>query len=418
MKYRNNFSLLLFICTILCAFVSFPAACLCLFSSIFCSPFFQKLFKRTLKKWVTHALPAVFFILAAFCIIFQEQQTKESQDVPDIFTENIQSETVISESAENVETQSKQGFYIAYFDVGQGDSALIVCDGHAMLVDAGLNDQGSLLKNYLKQCGIKQLDYLVLTHFDADHIGAADVIIDNYSIDTLIMPDAEKDTETYRDVIAAMKYAALQPTYPAVGDKYTLGSASFRIVAPNSYDYGDNANNYSVGFIITYGNTRFFFAGDAEKEAEDDMMANGLPLNADVYKVSHHGSSTCSGSSFLDAINPSYAVISCGKNNSYGHPHEEVIKELESRDITIFRTDKQGTVYASSDGENITFSTDSIAGADYTGTYSLNPEAIKNYTFPSLPTKKVKDYMETMASEDTYNKISDIISGCMNSLLE
>lgn len=244
---------------------------------------------------------------------------------------------------------------VHYLDVGQGDAALIQCDGKSMLIDAGDNSKGTEVRSYLMKQNVETLDLVIGTHGDADHIGGLDVILYNFDCKTVIMPDRKRDTKTYRDVIDTMEHKNYSLTSPKVGDTYSLGEATVEIVAPCGDDYGSNENDYSVGVMITYGESKFLFTGDAEENAEQDMLQTGIDLDCDVYKVSHHGSSNASTSDFLDAILPEYAVISCGEGNDYGHPHAEVLNELRSRGVKVFRTDEQGTVVAVSDGKNITF---------------------------------------------------------------
>ena len=256
-------------------------------------------------------------------------------------------------------TQLKAGSELSvhYMDVGQGDATLIVCDGRYMLIDAGENDKGTAVQLYLMKQGVEELDYLVLTHPDADHIGGADVVITKFDCDRILMPEFAKDSKTYRDVQEAMKYKNLRATAPQVGATYRLGSATFTIVAPNKADYGDQTNNYSVGLLLQYGQNRFLFTGDAETEAEQDMLDNGISIQADVYKAGHHGSSTSSSLDLLKAVQPTYAVISCGVDNSYGHPHAETLNHFRQLGIQVFRTDEQGTIIATSDGKNIIWNT-------------------------------------------------------------
>lgn len=262
---------------------------------------------------------------------------------------------------------------VHFLDVGQGDATLIVCDGEAMLIDAGENDKGTLVQNHLIAVGIDSLRYMIGTHPDSDHIGGMDVVLYKFDCDTVIMPEFSRDTSAYRDVIDTMKQKGYTNTVPVVGDTYTLGSATFTILAPVR-DYEDSNNN-SVAILLTYGNTRFLFTGDAEKEAEKDILASGLPLQADVYKAGHHGSSTSSSEEFLRAVNPTYSVISCAENNDYGHPHAEVLNNFRAMGIQVFRTDEQGSIIATSDGETITWScspTDSWlsgSGAHVAGDY-------------------------------------------------
>lgn len=246
------------------------------------------------------------------------------------------------------------GLEIHYLDVGQGDSTLILCDGHAMLIDAGDNDRGTAVQSYLESQGVTTLDYVIGTHPDADHIGGLDVVLYKFDCQMVMMPDFEKDTRTYDDVVQTMKQKRYKNTLPEVGTVYELGSAVFTIVAPNG-EYGDNANDYSVGILLQHGKNRFLFTGDAEEASEADMLENGIDLEADVFKASHHGSRTANTEEFLQTVDPDYVVISCGQDNSYGHPHAEVMSRLRAMGISVFRTDEQGTIVAYSDGTEITF---------------------------------------------------------------
>lgn len=242
---------------------------------------------------------------------------------------------------------------VHYLDIGQGDCTLLVCDGHAMLIDAGDNDRGTQVQSYLESQNISTLDYVIGTHPDSDHIGGLDVIIYKFDCSMVMMPTYTKDTRTYDDVIQAMKSKNYSLTYPEVGKTYTLGAAAFTIVAPN--DTYNDANNNSIGILVTHGSNRFLLTGDAEEEAEQDMLNNGMDLKADVFKAAHHGSNTANTEAFLAKVDPTYVVISCGQDNSYGHPHAEVLNTLRAMGIQVFRTDEQGTVVATSDGSSITF---------------------------------------------------------------
>lgn len=266
---------------------------------------------------------------------------------------------------------------VHYIDVGQGDATLIKCGSHAMLIDGGNNNKGTTVQLYLKKQGVESLDYVIGTHPDADHIGGLDVIVYKYNCEKVIMPDYEKDTRTYQELVDVIHDKNMKITYPVVGEQYALGEAKFTIIAPNSNSYGGNANDYSVAILLEYGKNRFLFTGDAEEASEAEMLTNGIDISADVYKVAHHGSRSASTQEFLNAVHPKYAVISCGEGNSYGHPHAEVLNRLRSMGVEVFRTDEQGSIIASSDGENITWNcsaTDSWQSGEQTESDRENSE--------------------------------------------
>lgn len=248
---------------------------------------------------------------------------------------------------------------IHFIDVGQADSILIQIGDNACLIDAGNNEDSELVSSYLDEAGVKKLDYIIGTHPHEDHIGGLDVVIDNFQIDKVILPEYTLTTKTFLDVLDAIENKGLKITKPMVGDEYKLGDASFTIIAPVKSDYGDNANNYSVGIKLVYGKTSFVTVGDAEIIAEKDMLGTGIDLTADLFKASHHGSHTSNSEEFLNAIDPTFAVISVGEGNSYGHPNSNVVTTLLEDDVQIYRTDKQGTIVVSSDGVNLSFKTKS-----------------------------------------------------------
>ncbi|MDE6220145.1 MAG: MBL fold metallo-hydrolase [Lachnospiraceae bacterium] len=242
---------------------------------------------------------------------------------------------------------------VHFIDVGQGDCTLITCDGHSMLIDAGDYSKGTAIQNYLQKQNVKKLDYLILTHPDSDHIGGAPVIITKFEIDKVFVSNFEKDNKTYQKLIQALDNKRLKYTTPNVGAQYSLGTANITILAPNG-KYG-NPNDASIALMIQNGENKFLFTGDAGEDAEQDILDNGIELSADVYKAGHHGSRTSTSQKFFEAVNPSYAVISCGEDNSYGHPHAETLNTFRMNGVNVYRTDEDGTIIATSDGKKITF---------------------------------------------------------------
>lgn len=245
---------------------------------------------------------------------------------------------------------------VHYIDVGQADCELLLSEGSAMLIDAGNNADGDMVVDYLKSQGVTRLDYVVGTHPHEDHIGGLDDVINNFEVGTVIMPEAETNTKTFEDVLDAIDAKNLTITTPVPGDNYDFGGVQFTILAPNGDSYS-SLNDYSVVIRLVNGQDSFLFTGDAETASEKEMLQNGLPLQSTVLKVGHHGSSTSSSEDFLNAVNPSYGIISCETGNDYGHPHQETLDRLQAHNISYFRTDTQGTIIASSDGNGVTFNT-------------------------------------------------------------
>lgn len=245
---------------------------------------------------------------------------------------------------------------VSYIDVGQGDATLIQKGSFHMLIDAGKNEKGTTVVDYLKNAGVTDLDIVVGTHPDSDHIGGLDDVLEQIPVETVYLPEATKETKTYREVEEALRQLNQQAQMPQIGKEYVYDeNVMIRFLGPQKEYAGANDNSLVVQ--LAYGRNRFLFMGDAEEEAEKDILDKQYDLECDVLKVGHHGSHTATSDDFLQAADPAYAVISCGKDNSYGHPHAEVVAKLEEDDVQIYRTDTMGTVQAVSDGENVRMST-------------------------------------------------------------
>jgi competence protein ComEC len=243
---------------------------------------------------------------------------------------------------------------VSYIDVGQADSILIQQGDHAMLIDAGNNADGQTVKNYITNQGVSVLDYAICTHPHEDHIGAMDYIVNSFKIGKIYLPEAMATTQTYKDLLTAVVNKGMQFTSPVPGSSFKLGDATCTILGPINWSQ-DDLNTSSIVLKVVYGNNSFLFTGDAQVSNEQDMINAGYDLSADVLKVGHHGSNTSTSQAFLDAVKPSYAVISVGAGNDYGHPTEAVLNRINSNGIKLFRTDLNGTIVATSDGSNITF---------------------------------------------------------------
>lgn len=246
---------------------------------------------------------------------------------------------------------------VHYIDVGQGDSILIEQGDMTMLIDAGEKNKGTVVTRYLDSLNIDDIDYLIGTHPHSDHIGGMATVINSISVKNAIIPNKEHDTKTYEAFIDALIDKNVNTIPAAPGETYSLGEAKFTVLGPVKSNYKD-LNDWSVVIKLTYGNKSFMFTGDAEKLAESDIISKGYDLSADVLKIGHHGSTTSTSTAFLNKVSPTYAVISCAVENSYGHPHDETIDLLNSKNITLYGTYKNGTVIAICDGNTITFETE------------------------------------------------------------
>ncbi len=243
---------------------------------------------------------------------------------------------------------------VHFINVGQGDCSLIISDGQTALIDAGEAEYGDKVVSYLNSQGIKKLDYVIVTHPHSDHMGGIATVLESFDVGKVIVPKVSDEmtptTKTYKVFLQTVQNEGLKLTQAKVGDVYNLGEASFELLAPNS-DYKD-LNNYSIVSLLTYGENKFLFMGDAESKSEKEMLEKNLLTKVDVLKVGHHGSSTSSKKKFLEVVSPDYAVILCG-DNSYNHPHEDTVDNLLEYTDNIYRTDQQGTVVFTSDGKKL-----------------------------------------------------------------
>lgn len=235
-----------------------------------------------------------------------------------------------------------------YLDIGQGDSIFVeLPNSECMLIDAGISNKGEYIEDYIINTGYNKIDYLIATHPHADHIGSMDYIVSNMDIGSIYMPNVVSTTKTYERLLESIREKGLKVRSAKAGmsiiDENDL---SVDILGPVDIDE-DELNNCSIIIKITYENDSYLFVGDAEKEELRTVTAD---MSADVLKVGHHGSRTSATEKFLEEVNPMYAIISCGTDNDYGHPHKETINLLEDFNVEYYRTDLHGTITVTSDG--------------------------------------------------------------------
>ena len=254
--------------------------------------------------------------------------------------------------------------YFHFIDVGQGDAVLITTNDGNMLIDSGDlgSDSRKALTDYLSAQGITGFKYAVFTHTDADHIGSADYIVNNYDVENIIMPDYTATTQVYKRLIAAIENKNVnliligedKEVCEQSGYMFSLGSMINTVMAPTK-DF-DDANEVSVVVKSSFGEIDVLFTGDAERESEAAMLEKYKKgeLDCEILKVGHHGSSSSTTADFLAAVSPEIAVISCGEGNKYGHPHNATVNRLEKSDVTIYRTDISGNIVIKTDGKTYT----------------------------------------------------------------
>lgn len=246
---------------------------------------------------------------------------------------------------------------IHYLDVGQGDAAIVLCDGEAMMIDGGESKYSQFIFAYLrKTLNLEYIDVMVASHPHADHVGGLSAALNACQVGVLYTPEADYPSKTWDSVL---KYANAQGTpviIPMPGDEFELGGATVEVLGP--LWYSNNTNDLSLIMRITYGDVSFLFTGDAEWDEEHDLVEAGIDISADVLKVCHHGSSTSSSYVFLREVSPEYAVISVGEDNQYGHPTIETLSRLTDVGAVIYRTDERGTIICTTDGTTVTFQTE------------------------------------------------------------
>ena len=232
-----------------------------------------------------------------------------------------------------------------FIDTGQSDCILIESDGEFMLIDGGDRDDDATVKAYLEQAGVKELKYVVATHFHADHLGALDTVVRDFNVASVFVPNGDADTAVYRDFINSCIERNLRPSVPLDDVIFELGNSTFRVL--NVKGGYSNINNNSLVVELTSGKTKALFTGDIEAEAELAILEDLAQV--DILKVAHHGSSSSSTDEFLDKVNPEVAIIQTELGNSYGHPHRETVAALERRQIEVHRNDECGDIIYSID---------------------------------------------------------------------
>ena len=285
-------------------------------------------FKAKVKRRIRQAVGALAAVLlvSAGVITIGENQDWATPSWRQIYAEFGIGETVgIPSDAQGAQTK------IHFIDVGQADATLLEQNGAFALVDAGTQDAQQDLLDYLHEAGVEELDYVIMTHPQSDHIGGMRAVLD--------------------ELMARIGEQQNPAIVMTAGDTYTLGDATITVLLDGVES--DNVNNISPILLFEAPGVRFLMEGDAEKQVERAALENGTDLRATLFKAGHHGSATSNTEEFVQAVHPRIAVVSCGENNSYGHPHEDVLETFRREGVQVFRTDLNGTVVAYVDEENV-----------------------------------------------------------------
>lgn len=300
---------------------------------------------------------------------------------------------------------------VHFLDVGQGLSVLMKSNDQYMIYDGGGRESSSFVVSYLKNHGVDELKYMIASHYDEDHLAGLIGCLNVFQTDVLIGPDYTTDTEIYNSFVETVQgIEDLSVHHLEMGETYDLGSASFTVY-PSESD-GDNGN--SITILLRDGNCSFILTGDLDASGELKLLEKGVDVKADVLCVGHHGSSSCTDETFLNAVDPQYAVISCGAGNTYGHPNEETLDKLNQRLIQILRTDLQGTLVAYTDGDSISWSNGSVEEEENSSAeegseepdYVLNTNTMKFH----YPNCKSVSQMKEGNRQDYYGTREELIN--------
>lgn len=283
----------------------------------------------------------VFIISYAYNRFFMKGNSNNSKNVN--LKDNINNSKFADVDLNN------EDFNVLFMYVGQADSTLIKYKNKTMLIDAGNNEDGKNIVKFLKDKGISKLDYIVGTHYDEDHIGGLDDIIENFDIGKFYLSNGGELGPNYYNLEKAAKKKNLAITIPKVGDKIDFGDVDMEVMAASKFD-GKNDNNASIVIQAKYGSRKYLFMGDLEKQEEAKRKWNEV----DVLKAGHHGSNTSSTQEFLNQVKPKYVFVSAGKNNKYRLPNVKAMERIEKTGAKIFRTDvNESSFWFTSNGNDI-----------------------------------------------------------------
>ena len=324
-----------------------------------------------------------------------EEEVESQKETQETIQETDEVSNVEETETNKINVDGNGSLEVHFIDVGQADASLILCEGKSMLIDGGNPEDSSLIYSYLKKHGIDHLDYIVNTHPHADHVGGLAGALNYASVGTVLAPITAYDSRAFNSFVKYLDEQNVSITVPKAGDEFKFASARVKVLGPVTSS--QDINNNSIVLKVTYGDTYFLFTGDAEREEEQDILAKGYDLRSTVLKVGHHGSNTSTTYPFLREIMPQYAVISVGKDNSYGHPSEDALSRLRDADVKTYRTDMQGDIICVSDGKDVTFTAE--RNADVNTLASVIETTQKSTPEPTTDKAQVAETQQDSTSE-------------------
>lgn len=301
------------------------------------------------KKWWTWAIVGVIVLSVGGG---DEPSTIETSRVAEVELAVVSNTEVASVSTESVMVnQEIKPSSVHFIDTGNSDAILILDNGKSMLIDGADNNDEELLTSYLSSLGVKKLDYVVLTHPDADHSGGLDAIVKSVDVDNVLIGNGSADTETYKSFVNACVEKGLTPSVP-LDEEFALGAGKVKFY--NQKSIAKNVNDRSLVMTYTFGEKKLLFMGDAGVEVEKLLPLDEIG-DVDLIKVGHHGSKTSTSTDLIKKVKPEIAVITSGKDNQYGHPNQEVLDRLS--DIKTYRTDLNGNIILTVEKEKVEIQT-------------------------------------------------------------
>lgn len=313
----------------------------------------EKQRKKVMKALFGKSLPIVIvllvFLAAAFGYLYESSEPfRDFVNDLGIFTEDAPTAPFIDPNG--------QEMAIHFIDVGQGDAALLQTSSGSVLIDCGESDQGSVVVSYLKSQGVTELEYFIITHPDSDHMGCAAYVLENIKVKNFVINGKEKTAKFFEKALDAMETRGVNGIIAQAGDRFEIGALALDVLGPVIDDINDlDSNDSSLIIYATYGSKNILFTGDAEKEGEALLLEHSRnSLKCDIFSAGHHGAKTSNSLALLQAAKPQFVVVSCGADNSYGHPTTEAMNNFAAVGATVYRTDKLGTIVFVTDGVTLT----------------------------------------------------------------